>query len=111
MPLLPTTVKQLILMSALAGQVYNTVHEMMQRLRPVLLDDLGLRDGLVELLQQWQNQHPEIKLRTELENIEPLPQTVQLPTLSIVQEALTNIANTQMRTMSKSDWYSGTRKR
>ncbi len=75
-----------------AGQVYGTVHEMMHRLRPVLLDDLGLRDALVELMQRWQGQHPEVALRPQLEAIDPLPQAVQLAAFRIVQEALTNIA-------------------
>lgn len=80
-----------VAINEVAGQVYGTVREMMRRLRPVLLDDLGLRDALLELVQKWQGQHPEVEVVTTLQVVDPLPQQVELAAYRIVQEALTNI--------------------
>lgn len=78
--------------NGVAVNVYNTVHEMIHRLRPVLLDDLGLHDALTELLQQWQNQHSEVELHTDISNVNFPPKAVELAAFRIVQEAMTNIA-------------------
>ncbi|WP_127475975.1 PAS domain-containing sensor histidine kinase [Sulfurivermis fontis] len=78
--------------NAVAGQVYVTVRGMMRRLRPSLLDDLGLVAALEELLQQWHGHHPEVVLESSLSAPPSLPQTVELTAYRIAQEALTNIS-------------------
>lgn len=75
-----------------AGQVYQVVNGMMHRLRPVLLDDLGLEDALQELLSSWRNRHPEVILQVNLSKLPDLDTELELTLFRIVQEALTNVA-------------------
>jgi len=78
--------------SAVVGQVYGVVRGMMHRLRPSLLDDLGLVAALTELVRQWRSHHPELVLEVVLEPLPKVPPAVELVVYRIVQEALTNIA-------------------
>jgi PAS domain S-box len=78
--------------SAVAGQVYGVVRGMMHRLRPSLLDDLGLVAALTELLRQWRGHHPELVQEAVLEPLPRLTPALELVVYRIVQEALTNIA-------------------
>lgn len=78
--------------NAVAGQVYGVVRGMMQRLRPALLDDLGLVAALNELLRQWGSHYPELTVEAALDPLPPLTHDVELAAYRIVQEALTNIA-------------------
>lgn len=75
-----------------AGQVYGVVRDMMHRLRPALLDDLGLVEALNELLRQWRSHRPDVVLEALLEPLPPLPHSVELAAYRIAQEALNNIA-------------------
>lgn len=75
-----------------AGQVYGVVRDMMHRLRPALLDDLGLVEALNELLRQWRSHRPDVALDAVLESLPPLSRSVELAAYRIVQEALNNIA-------------------
>lgn len=78
--------------NTVAGQVYGVVRGMMHRLRPALLDDLGLVEALNELLRQWRSHHPELAVEAVLEPLPPLAHEAELAAYRIVQEALTNIA-------------------
>jgi len=78
--------------NAVAGQVYGVVREMMRRLRPALLDDLGLVEALNELLRQWRGHHPELTVEAALEPLPALSHDLELAAYRIAQEALTNIA-------------------
>lgn len=75
-----------------AGQVYGVVRDMMHRLRPALLDDLGLVEALNELLRQWRSHRPDVALDAVLEPLPPLSRAVELAAYRIAQEALNNIA-------------------
>lgn len=77
--------------NAVAGQVYGVVRGMMHRLRPALLDDLGLAAALQELLRQCGSHHPELTVEATLDSLPPLSHEVELAAYRIVQEALTNI--------------------
>jgi len=77
--------------NAVAGQVYGVVRGMMQRLRPALLDDLGLTAALNELLRQCRTHHPELTVEATLDSLPPLSHAVELAAYRITQEALTNI--------------------
>lgn len=76
-----------------ACQVYQVVNGMMHRLRPALLDDLGLIEALNELIRGWGNRHPEINLQVSLETLPSLDKELELTLFRAVQEALTNVAN------------------
>lgn len=75
-----------------AGLVYSVVRDMMARLRPALLDNLGLEAALKELVEQWRGHHPETRVADRIEPLPPLACAEKLAVYRIAQEALTNIA-------------------
>jgi PAS domain S-box-containing protein len=77
-----------------ATEVQSVIRRILRRLRPVLLDQLGLADSLQELAIQWRQHHPKIVCDLELEgDLAGLPESLNITLYRIVQEALTNIAN------------------
>jgi two-component system sensor histidine kinase UhpB len=74
-----------------AAQLYAAMHDMIPRLRPVALDNLGLADALEEQVSDWRRQHADIEFVLTLG---PLPQNLgesyALAAFRIVQEAATN---------------------
>ncbi len=77
---------------SVAGRFYTVVRGMMHRLRPELLDDLGLAAALRELIGEWQRRHPGVEAAIAVDELPPLDRDVELAAWRIVQEALTNIA-------------------
>ena len=75
-----------------ASRLYEVVHSMMQRLRPGMLDDLGLIDTLNEEVDVWRDRQPdtvyELKVNGDLTN---LGEDINITLYRIVQECLTNI--------------------
>ena len=69
------------------------VRRIMQRLRPTLLDELGLLEALEEGVAQWQKRYPaityELSAANELDN---LGEMTNITVYRIVQECLTNVA-------------------
>ncbi len=77
---------------AVAAQTLEEVHEISMRLRPRLLDDLGLSAALERLVQEWQARHQvavDLLIHTGGGR---LPDEVETAIYRIVQESLTNIA-------------------
>ena len=65
----------------------------MQRLRPGVLDDLGLVEALKEELSTWQDRHPEIEANFDVAgSLDGLDERINITIYRIVQECLTNIA-------------------
>jgi signal transduction histidine kinase len=65
----------------------------MQRLRPSVLDDLGLVAALEEETEAWQARHPNIDCSfTKNGELMGLGERVNISLYRIVQESLTNIA-------------------
>jgi len=76
-----------------SSRIYEVVHAMMQRLRPGVLDDLGLVEALKEELSTWQDRHPEIETNLDATgNLDSLDERINITIYRIVQECLTNIA-------------------
>jgi signal transduction histidine kinase len=76
-----------------SSRIYEVVHAMMQRLRPGVLDDLGLVEALKEELSTWQDRHPEIETNLDVAgNLDSLAERINITIYRIVQECLTNIA-------------------
>jgi PAS domain S-box-containing protein len=74
-------------------QVYDVVRSLMQRLRPVALDDLGLRSAVQYGVDQWQRRHPGVKCRFEAQGeLEGFGEKVNITLYRLVQECLTNVA-------------------
>ena len=76
-----------------SSRIYEVVHAMMQRLRPGVLDDLGLVEALKEELSTWQDRHPGIETNLEVGGkLDKLDERINITIYRIVQECLTNIA-------------------
>jgi signal transduction histidine kinase len=77
---------------AVAAQTLNEVHEISMRLRPRLLDDLGLAAALERLVQEWQARHKiPVDLLIHIGDGR-LPDEVETAIYRIIQESLTNVA-------------------
>jgi glucose-6-phosphate-specific signal transduction histidine kinase len=76
-----------------SGQVYDVVRSLMQRLRPVALDELGLRSAVEYGVQQWQRRHPEVRCSFEAHGeLDDLSEQLNITLYRLAQECLTNVA-------------------
>ena len=77
----------------LSSRIYDVVHSMMQRLRPGVLDDLGLIAAIEEEVNAWQQRHKTVELQFNVGgDVSALEETINISVYRIVQEALTNIS-------------------
>jgi len=75
------------------GQIYKDIRGMIGRLRPSVLDALGLTESLEDLVNQWQEHHPEIHCELSVEgDLADLGELTNISIYRIVQEGLTNVA-------------------
>lgn len=74
-----------------ADHLFAILRTMIRRLRPLILEDLGLCAALDALVQGWQEQMPDISIRFDCpEMVDTFPAEQQIHVYRIVQEALTN---------------------
>lgn len=74
-------------------RMYSVARNMMRRLRPSILDELGLRRALQELTDQWNESYQNIFCHLECRyDIDSLDESLSINIFRIIQEALTNIA-------------------
>jgi len=77
-----------------AAKVHEVIRSMMRHLRPSLLDELGLKESLLELQRQWCNSHPDIVCKFELDvSLGQLGDELNIVVYRVVQETLNNIAS------------------
>lgn len=74
-----------------ASKTLDEVHDLSMRLRPRVLDDLGLAAALERLAHEWQARY-RIPVDIVVQLNERLPGEIETALYRIVQEALTNIA-------------------
>jgi len=75
------------------NRIYDTVRAMMNRLRPAVVDELGLRVGLERTVDDWNAHHEDAFCRlTAASEIDDLGEEIQIGVYRIVQECLTNVA-------------------
>lgn len=73
-----------------ALQQFN--RRILEKLRPVGLAELGLREALGALLRLWGESHPDVTIDTSLSpSLDDAGETADLTIYRIVQEALTNV--------------------
>ena len=78
---------------SVSSRMYDVVHSMMQRLRPGVLDDLGLVAALEEEIDAWQARFPHVNCSfTSNGELMGLGERINITLYRIVQESLTNIA-------------------
>ena len=79
------------LVMATADQIYDVMHQIVARLRPLALDRFGLADALEDMASDWRAQHRAIQFETRIGNVpDNLPEPVATAAYRIVQEAVTN---------------------
>ena len=79
--------------SSVTRQMMDMVHEILQRLRPRALDELGLSLALGELVHQWRQRCRNVNIIQNIaSDIGPIDEAVSITAYRVVQECLTNIA-------------------
>jgi len=74
-----------------ASHIYDVVHNMITRLRPSPLDDLGLLPTLQESIAAWQQRQPQINFSLDVEGkLDHLNEAMNMTVFRVVQESLTN---------------------
>jgi signal transduction histidine kinase len=72
--------------------VHSTVSDMIRRLRPVGLDDLGLVAAIEHSVDHWRQRLPETRFSLELRgDFDGLDESLTLTLYRLIQEGLTNI--------------------
>lgn len=78
--------------SDVARQMMEIVRAMLQRLRPAMLDELGLRTSLHELIDSWRQRNRGINISINISSeLEDINETMAITAYRIIQECLTNI--------------------
>ena len=76
-----------------ASQLSDIIARIQERLRPRLLDDLGLVESVAVYLGDWERHHGGVRCRLEVEGrVPPLTDETAITAFRLVQEALTNVA-------------------
>jgi two-component system sensor histidine kinase UhpB len=78
--------------TAAIGHIQRLVRDILGRLRPTRLAELGLSSAILDLVAFWSARRPDIGFETELpaEDDESLPELVQETLYRLVQESLSN---------------------
>lgn len=77
-----------------ASAVHAVIRGMLRKLRPSLLDELGLADSLRELERQWCHIHPQVICELNIEiPLDNLGEELNLTIYRLMQESLSNIAS------------------
>ena len=77
-----------------ADQIHQVVRRILRRLRPVVLDQLGLADSLEEIVGQWRTHHPDVYCELTLEGaLNDLNEVTNITLYRTVQAALANISS------------------
>lgn len=75
-----------------SAQMYDSMHGMVRRLRPLALDKLGLHDALQELVGSQQARNPAIQFNLAIAgDLKHIDADVSIAAYRMVQECLTNI--------------------
>jgi two-component system sensor histidine kinase UhpB len=77
----------------ISNHLYSVVRGMMRRLRPVLLDEFGLKRALEDLVDGWNERHADTFCRLAVRGqLDGLGDDASIGVYRIVQEALTNVS-------------------
>jgi two-component system, NarL family, sensor histidine kinase UhpB len=76
---------------AAANHIYDGMHNIIKQLRPGSLDNLGLSETLRDIVNQLQNEHPNLSIKLNLAgNLDKLGENLNINIYRIVQEAINN---------------------
>ena len=75
-----------------AGQIYDAVHHIIRRLRPVALERFGLAETLRDAVAEWRKQYPDLAVHLDIEDgLDALPGEQQIAVFRVTQECVTNV--------------------
>lgn len=76
-----------------ADHVYELVRNLSRQLRPLALDELGLRDALEHCVREWQRRNPQVECDFRCDSeLAGLGELANITLYRMVQECLTNVA-------------------
>ena len=88
-----THADSIVVIENISSQMHKSIHRMIQELRPVDLDELGLKDSLQELVDRWQENYPRTHCDLNTKgNFDDVNRMLGVTIYRIVQESLTNTA-------------------
>jgi len=73
-----------------ANQIYDGMHNIIRKLRPGSLDNLGLVETINDLVGVWQKQYPAIKVIFKHNRVENLSDEISINIYRIIQEGMNN---------------------
>ena len=73
-----------------ANQIYDGMHNIIRKLRPGSLDNLGLVETINDLVGAWQKQYPAIKVIFKHNRVENLSDEISINIYRIIQEGMNN---------------------
>ncbi len=77
---------------AAANHIYDGMHNIIRQLRPGALDNLGLSETLLDAVNNWQVQNPDIAISLKLSgNLDALGEVININIYRIVQESINNV--------------------
>jgi len=78
---------------SVSKHMYSNMHSIIERIRPNVLDALGLKDALEDCIRSWQKRHTQTQYYFDAtEQLEILDEMLSISIYRVVQECLTNIA-------------------
>lgn len=78
---------------AISNDIYDVARQMMRRLRPVILDELGLVVALQEMIDDWNSRHEDIFCHfSHSGELGDFDEELNISVYRMVQEGLTNIS-------------------
>ena len=78
--------------TGICDQLFSVIRTMIRRLRPSMLDELGLAASLEDLVENWRASHPELTIQLHCSpSIDEACADSSIDVFRIVQECLTNI--------------------
>lgn len=77
---------------AAANHIYDGMHNIIRKLRPGSLDNLGLAETLRDVVSNWQQHHPGIRFQLHLsDSLGELGEALNINLYRIVQESVNNV--------------------
>lgn len=89
----PELKESALAIAQLSKHLIDMVSGLLQQLRPGILDELGLKPALLDLVDTWKSRHKNIHCEIKISGIDHNPEeTVSVAIYRLVQESLTNVA-------------------
>ena len=74
-----------------ANQIYDGMHNIIRKLRPGALDNLGLSETIKDAVSNWQKQHKNLKFYLKIKgNLDNLGEVININIYRIIQESMNN---------------------